>query len=458
MNRSDTHTSKKDVVVIGAARSGAAAATLLKNRGHHVFVSDYSSINDHIKKQLIDEGIPYEEKGHTNRAESGDFAVISPGVPSNAPIVQNYQKRGRQVLSELELAWQHASGTVFAVTGTNGKTTVTNWLDFTWQTATKDHITAGNIGQAFSQMAANTTKDTDILLEVSSFQLDHITTFRPHVSILLNITPDHLDRYENSFEKYAEAKFRIFENQTNKDWLIYNYDDPVIQTRVNKLREQSKAPRLLPFSTHQLLKEGASVNDGFISITINQQSEQLMHISDIGLAGTHNLYNSLAVTLAAKAADISNEVIRESLKRFEGVEHRLEFIRELDGVRYINDSKATNINAAWYALESLKRPGVLILGGRDKGNDYTKLHELLYHKIHTVIAIGESREKIYNQVGEVVPAIHLADTLADAVEIARNSADTGDTVLMSPACSSFDMFDNYEHRGNVFKKLVHQLT
>jgi len=458
MNRSDLHTTSKNVVVIGAARSGAAAASLLKKQGHNVFVSDHCDMKDPIKKQLKDEGIAYEENGHSARAETGDFAVISPGVPSSAPIVQAYQKSGKQVLSELELAWQHALGTVFAVTGTNGKTTVTNWLDFTWKAASKDHITAGNIGYAFSQKAAKTTKDTDILLEVSSFQLDHITTFRPHVSILLNITPDHLDRYENSFEKYANAKFRIFENQTAEDWLIYNYDDPVIKPRIKELLEQSKAPRILPFSTDQQLPEGAYLQDEYITLTINEHTEQLMHISDMSLAGTHNIYNGLAVTLAAKVADISNEVIRESLKRFEGVEHRLEFVRELEGVHYINDSKATNINSAWYALESLKRPGILIIGGRDKGNDYTTLHELLYHKIHTVVAIGEAREKIYKQIGKIVPHIHLADTLENAVQIAHNSAQTGDAVLMSPACSSFDMFENYEHRGNEFKKLVHQLT
>ena len=455
MNRPDKNT--VDVVVIGAARSGVAAASLLKKTGYNVFVSDHGAVKNHIKQQLDNEEIPYEENGHTERAESGTFAVVSPGVPSNAPIVQEYQKRGKNVISELELAWQHASGTVYAVTGTNGKTTVTNWLDFVWNRASKKHSTAGNIGYAFSHVALETTDQADLLLEVSSFQLDHIRTFRPHAAILLNITPDHLDRYAHSFEKYAAAKFRIFEHQSSGDWLIYNHDDPVITSRIKKLRERKKAPKLLPFSTEQELPKGAYVKDGMINITINNNSEELMYTSEIGLAGSHNLSNGLAVALAAKVAQISNEVIRESLKRFEGVEHRLEFVRELDGVRYINDSKATNINAAWYALDSLKTPGVLILGGRDKGNDYTTLHKLIYEKIHTVIAIGESRDKILDQVGRVVPDIYRAETMEEAVQKAHDVAHSGDIVLLSTACSSFDMFDNYEHRGNVFKKLVHQL-
>ena len=274
---------------------------------------------------------------------------------------------------------------------------------------------------------------------------------------MLNITPDHLDRYHNNFDEYAAAKFRIFENQGAADWLIYNFDDPVIREKVQDFEGQEDSPRLLPFSTREELSEGAFLKDEQLITIINNKKESLMRASQISLSGKHNLKNGMATILAARADEIKSEKIRESLKRFEGVEHRLEFVRELGGVEFINDSKATNINSVWYALDSLNAPGVLIMGGRDKGNDYTELHRLLYEKVHTVIAIGESKEKIRDQVGKVVPSFELADSLEEAVEKAHNAANYGDVVLLSTACASFDMFENFEHRGREFKKAVQSL-
>jgi len=445
------------IVVIGGARSGIAAASLLYSKGKNVFLSDNNPIQPDFKKRLETEGIPYEENGHSGLAEKGIYAVVSPGVPTSAPVVQHYLNSGKRVISEIELASGFCESTIVAVTGTNGKTTVTNWLDFTWETANKPHITAGNIGNAFSDMAEHATPEKTAILEVSSFQLDHIEKFQPHVSLLLNITPDHLDRYNHSFEAYAKAKFRIFQNQNKYNWLIYNYDDQVIRHRIEKLRSQSQAPRLLPFSLKKELKNGAYIKDEAIFLNLNQKKERLMRTREVSLPGMHNLKNGMATALAARALEIQSEYIRESLKTFEGVEHRLEFVRDLNGIKFINDSKATNINAVWYALESIDAPVVLILGGRDKGNDYSELHELIYQKVHTIIAIGEARQKIKDQVGKVVPSLFLAGNLDEAVDRAFESAQKGDCVLLSTACASFDMFENYEHRGNEFKKLVHDL-
>jgi len=296
-----------------------------------------------------------------------------------------------------------------------------------------------------------------VILEVSSFQLDHINGFHPKVSLLLNITPDHLDRYQNRFENYARAKLRITENQDDQDWFIYNYDDPVIRGHVEKLQQQEHPVRLLAFSDRREVPEGAFVRDDEIVFNINQTEEVLMPVKEVGLRGKHNLNNGLATALAARAAEIKNDAIRESLKSFEGVEHRLELVREIDGVKYVNDSKATNVNAVWYALDSFQMPLVLIMGGRDKGNDYSELIEPLRRKVHTLIAIGEARDKIESSLATVVPEFETAESLAEAVRLARHQAKRGEVVLLSPACASFDMFESYEHRGEEFKKAVNNL-
>ncbi|MDZ7695178.1 MAG: UDP-N-acetylmuramoyl-L-alanine--D-glutamate ligase [Balneolaceae bacterium] len=446
------------IVVIGAARSGMAAASLLHKKGAEVFVTDHNRLSEEDRQHLEATGIPYEENGHTDRARQGEFAVVSPGVPTEAPLVQKYLNAGKNVYSELEVASWFNSNPIVAVTGSNGKTTVTSWLGHTWKLSKKNAVVAGNIGHAFSNaVSGDETSDRDVILEVSSFQLDHIDNFHPRISMILNITPDHLDRYQNSIEKYAASKFRITENQNADDWFIYHYDDPIVSEHAKFLKQKSNAPKLLAFSSSSELPTGAFIRNDKIILKLNQKEEVLMPISDIRLSGTHNLNNGLATALAARASEIKNDVIRESLKTFEGVEHRLELVRKVDGVRYINDSKATNINAVWYALDSYKMPMVLILGGRDKGNDYSELIPQIREKVHTIVAIGEAKAKIENQLKPVVPNFETAETLPDAVKISRGYAKRGEIVLLSPACSSFDMFENYEHRGEVFKQAVNNL-
>lgn len=448
----------KHIVVVGAARSGLAVASLLKRKGADIFVTDNSTIADSVKAKFEDLGIPYEENGHSDKAEGADFLVLSPGVPTEAPLVQKYLNDGKKIFSEMEVAGWFNESPIVAVTGSNGKTTVTNWLDHTWEKADRDHITAGNIGYAFSDQVDQSNKTRDALLEVSSFQLDHIDKFRPHVSLLLNITPDHLDRYQNDFSKYAASKFRITENQTGDDWFIYNYDDPTIAEYVELLKKKADAPRLLAFSNQREPEaNGAFVRNQKIILKFNKEEEVLMPISDVNLSGKHNLNNGLATALAARASEIKNDVIRESLRTFEGVEHRLEHVRTIDGVKYINDSKATNINAVWFALDSFDVPMTLILGGRDKGNDYSELADQIRKKVHTIIAIGEARPMIEEQLKSVVPNFETVKTMNEAVRKGKNVAKRGEIVLLSPACASFDMYESYEHRGNEFKKAVNRL-
>jgi len=447
----------KHIVVIGAARSGVAVASLLNRLGAQVYVTDSGTIADEVRERLVREEISFEERGHTHEAECGEFAVVSPGVPTQAPLVQYYLKNNKKVFSELEAASWFNKSPMVGVTGSNGKTTVTNWIQHTFKTAKKSSFAAGNIGMAFSDRIELTDQNTWAILEVSSFQLDHIDSFRPNISLILNITPDHLDRYDNSFEKYYKAKFRITDNQTSKDWFIYNFDDPVIKQHVDYLKQSKDHPRLLAFSAEREVPEGIFIRDRDIVFKINNNEENLMPVEEVSLRGLHNLNNGLATALAARAAEIKNDTIRESLRTFEGVEHRLELVREVDGVKYINDSKATNVNAVWYALDSFNSPLILIMGGRDKGNDYSELIPRIREKVHSIIAIGESRDKIEQQLSAAVPHFEKAGSLAEAVRLSKRRAKRGEIVLLSPACSSFDMFRNYEHRGNEFKKEVNSL-
>lgn len=445
----------KHIVIIGAALSGVAAAILLKHKGADVFVSDFGVISETAKAKLLSNHISFEEKGHTDAAQKGDFAVVSPGVPTEAPIVQYYLTTGKNVFSEIEIASWFTSLPIIAITGSNGKTTTTSWIAHIWETAQKPFCLAGNIGFAFSDKV-EATEGTHIL-EVSSFQLDHIQDFAPAISVLLNITPDHLNRYGYSLDAYAAAKFRITENQTPDNWLVFNYDDPLIAKHVEALKKKKKNPKLLAFSNKQEVPEGAFVRDNNIIFKFNNKEETLMPLYEIGLQGLHNINNGLAAALAARAAEIKNDVIRESLQSFLGVEHRLETVRIVNGIRYINDSKATNVNAVWFALNSYNVPITLILGGRDKGNDYTELESQIREKVHTIIALGESKDKVEAQLGKTAPNFVKAETMADAVRYAKKVAKRGEIVLLSPACASFDMFDSYEHRGKVFKEEVNKL-
>ncbi|WP_069132762.1 UDP-N-acetylmuramoyl-L-alanine--D-glutamate ligase [Rhodohalobacter halophilus] len=445
------------ITIAGAARSGVAAATLLKRKGAIPFLSDAGSVQPHFADKLRAESIEFEENSHSERALSGDFLVLSPGVPTQSPIAQHYLMNGKPVISEIELASWFNRSPIVAVTGSNGKTTVVNWMHHMWKTAEKECIVAGNIGYAFSELVEKTAPEKDVLLEVSSFQLDHINRFHPSVAVILNITPDHLDRYNSSFKDYAASKFRIAENQTEKDWFIYNYDDSTVSGFAKKLSERANAPQLMAFSTESETPQGAFVRNGKLIFRLDNKEETLMDIDDIALPGKHNLSNGMATALAARASEIRNEHIRESLRSFEGVEHRLEYVRTFNGVKYINDSKATNINAVWFALDSFNVPLVLILGGRDKGNDYRELESQLRKKVHTIIAIGEAKNAIKAQIGDVVPTFAEADSMKEAVKKAASVAKRGEVVLLSPACASFDMFDNYEHRGKIYKQAVLEL-
>ncbi|CUS87683.1 UDP-N-acetylmuramoyl-L-alanine--D-glutamate ligase [Candidatus Kryptobacter tengchongensis] len=447
--------SGKRISVIGGARSGLAVAKLLKKLGADVLISDMKNIEEikYVKfttDELSSLGIRYEFGGHSEKVYDCDFMVISPGVPSNAPVVKRAIELGVKVWSEIEVASWFCRAPIVAVTGTNGKTTTTSLIGHIFKTAGFKTIVAGNIGTPFSDFALDATEDSVVVLEVSSFQLDHIESFKPKVAVLLNITPDHLDRYD-SFGDYVISKFRIFKNQKEDDFAVYNYDDEIVQPYVEGLDVVK-----LPFSVVEKLPCGAFIEDDHIVLSYKNKKEKILEMRELKIRGIHNVYNSLAAALAARAMEVKDEIIRESLRSFEGVEHRLEFVREINGVKFINDSKATNVNSLWYALESFDEPIILIAGGRDKGNDYSKVYDLVKRKVKLIIAIGESREKIYNEFKNLTKVVKV-DSMDEAVKKAYEEANPGDVVLLSPACASFDMFRDYEHRGEVFKKLVNEL-
>jgi UDP-N-acetylmuramoylalanine--D-glutamate ligase len=443
--------------ILGAARSGLAVAKLLKDRGASVFVSDKAPADK--LKQAADEleqmHIPFELGSNTGRVLEASVLVLSPGVPSSVPIVREAVARGVRVVSELEVASWFCQAPIVAVTGTNGKTTTTTLLGEIFADAGRSAIVAGNIGTAFSLEVGKTGSDGVAILEVSSFQLDHIESFRPRVAIILNITPDHLDRYEHSFEKYIASKCRVFENQREGDVLIYNSDDDVTRREVERLANPGITR--LPFSIVRPLEAGAWVDAGEMVTTVYGTKSRVVSVMKIGIKGSHNLYNSMAATLAAQAMGIPSSTIGSSLMSFQGVEHRLEFVRELDGVRYVNDSKGTNVDSVWYALQSFDAPIVIMLGGRDKGNDYSRLRDPMKKHVRAVVAIGESADKVVQAFGSEF-TVRKATSMEEAVEAGQELAQPGDVVLLSPACASFDWFENYEHRGRVFKELVRKLN
>ena len=446
----------KSISVIGAARSGIAVAKLLQSRGARVFVSDRES-RERLKTQLDvleSTGIAFEAGEHSDRAYRCSLMVISPGVPGNAPVVQKARESGIRIVGELEVASWFCKASIVAVTGTNGKTTTTTLIGRMLADAKRDHGVAGNIGTAFSSLALELAETSVAVLEVSSFQLDHIETFHPRVAAILNITPDHLDRYGGSFEEYVESKSRIFKNQGANDTLIYNCDDTVTAGRAMNLRDS--AVQLLPFSTEQSLSSGACVKKNKVVIANDNRMDELMDVREIRIRGRHNLYNAMAAALAARTVDVSADSIRQTLMSFEGVEHRLEFVRELNGVRYVNDSKGTNVNSVWYALQSFDEPIVLLLGGRDKGNDYSLLKEPVQKKVRAIVALGESADTVVENFKHLTRVVKVT-SMDGAVGQAERLAQRGDVVLLSPACSSFDWFENYEHRGRVFKELVNRL-
>ena len=405
---------------------------------------------------LTRESISHETGGHTEKALEADFFVVSPGVPSNIPLLRKASQKGIPVYSEVEIASWFCNAPVIAVTGSNGKTTTTSLAGHIFRHSEKTVHVAGNIGTAFSDIVLQTNKEDIVVLEVSSFQLDHTDRFRPAVSILLNITPDHLDRYDYNFENYAASKFRIFRSQQSGDALIYNHDDALIRKKVQRLAPSRKL-KLYGISQKQEMRDGAYLRDSHLVVRLNQEEEILMRKEDLALKGPHNVFNSLAAAMAARVMEIPSLIVRESLTSFEGVAHRLEFVRDLDGVRYINDSKATNVNAVWYALESFQQKIILIAGGRDKGNDYSSLVPLVERNVRVVVALGESAEKVEQELGPHAEQHMQVDSLEQAVQAAHLLAQPGEVVLLSPACASFDMFENYEARGEAFKQAVQRL-
>jgi len=449
----DINLQNKKVSVIGAVRSGVAVAMLLKSQGAKVFVSD-SADADKLQSSipnLQSEKIDYEIGKHTDRVYECELMVLSPGVPSNAPVVLEAQKRKIKVVSEIEVGSWFCRAPIVAITGSNGKTTTTTLTGRILSDAAKKHAVAGNIGTAFSSVVLELAETDVAVLEVSSFQLDHIDKFKPKISVLLNITPDHMDRYDHSMEKYAASKARVFKNQRADDIIIYNVDD----AWTNKLVAQAQC-RKLGFSVIQKPAKGAFVENGKLITSFSGTRTEVIDIDKIFIKGTHNLYNSMAAVLVCQLLGVDAASIQSTLKSFEGVEHRLEFVRRLNDVSYYNDSKATNVDSVWFALQSFKEPIVLFLGGRDKGNDYSRLIELVSKQVKAIVAIGESAELV-EQSFKGATVIKKSSSMEEAVDFARFLAQPGDVVLLSPACASFDWFKNYEHRGKVYKELVNKL-
>ena len=459
MNTDTLHTAS--VTVVGGARSGRAVARLLAEAGASVFVTEHGPPTKGIEGMLDDIGASYEFGGHTSRALNADFMVVSPGVPTQANILQQSRRAGLPVYSEIEAASWFCEAPIVAITGTNGKTTTTSLTGHVFRTAfdgtDREVIVAGNIGYPFSDYVRDAQAQDVVVLEVSSFQLDHVDTFRPRVSVILNITPDHLDRYDHDFNAYAQSKFRIFAQQRTGDTVIYNADDELVREYVRHQAARRDTFTALGISIRHPVEHGAFLSDDTLQFRIKNRNRPLMPASDLALRGPHNLYNSLAAAVSARVMELQDDTIRQSLSSFEGVPHRLESVAEIDGVLFVNDSKATNVNAVWYALESFDQPIVLIAGGRDKGNDYDALKPLVRERVRGVVAMGESADTVMDELGRESKCAAQASTMEDALSKARSLAQHGDVVLLSPACSSFDMYENYEERGDTFRRLVRNL-
>lgn len=434
---------------------------MLAERGATVLISEYGAGSDALREMTGINGINTETGGHSAAVLDADFVVISPGVPDSSPIVKQIQERGIPLFSEIEVASWFCPSPIIAVTGSNGKTTTTYLISHVIRSAGRPFVMAGNVGFPLSAHIADCTPETAVVLEVSSFQLDHVSSFHPRVAVLLNITPDHLDRYRGDFNAYAQSKFRIFDRLEPGDFLVYNDDDPESRPALTMAEERGLIPYAI--SIEQEVDYGAFVRDNNIILRMSPSPSEpptdtlLMATQDLSLRGRHNLYNSLAAAIAARATEISSDVIRESLTTFEGVPHRLEFVRELHGIRYVNDSKATNVNALWYALESFSEPVVLIAGGRDKGNDYVPVQPLIRERCRGVVGIGESGDKVVRDLGDHAKAAARAESMEEALQYARLMAEPGDVILLSPACASFDQFSGFEERGDHFKKIVNTL-
>ena len=443
------------LVILGGGESGTGAAILGQQKGWEVFLSDKAPLKDSYKKELTAAGIRWEEGQHTeSEILSADCIIKSPGIPHKVPIIQQAKAKGIEIISEIEFASRYTNAKIIAITGSNGKTTTTSLIYHLLEQAGLSVGVGGNIGNSFAYMVAKDPKEYYVL-EISSFQLDDITSFRPHIALLLNITPDHLDRYNYEFQNYIDAKFRITAYQEANDYLIYDADDPVLQEELAKRRD-IKA-QLLPFSLEKANIQGAyCLDEKNIHINFNQNLLE-MSTKDLTIKGKHNLKNAMGATMVAKMLNIRNENIRNSLMTFQGVPHRLEFVREVEGVRYINDSKATNVNSVYYALDSMEDNLVWIVGGQDKGNDYNPLIPYVSKKVKAIVCLGLDNHKIIQTFQSIIPTIIETHSMEDAVQVGRGLAQEGDTVLLSPACASFDLFQSYEDRGNQFKHYVNML-
>lgn len=440
----------KKMVILGAGESGTGAAVLAKAKGYDVFVSDLSVIKPVYKEMMDARGIAWEEGQHTESIVlAADEIVKSPGIPDKAAIIKKLKEKGTSIISEIEFAGRYTNSKMICITGSNGKTTTTMLTYHILKQAGLDVGLAGNVGNSLALQVAE-QPHAYYVLELSSFQLDNMYDFKADVAILMNITPDHLDRYNYEFQNYVDSKFRIIQNQTEEDVFIYWNDDPVIAREIAKHNPKAA---LYPFS--ETKKEGVKAFTENKQIVIETDNGIFtMDQDQLALTGTHNLYNSLASGIAAKVTDIKDDEIRASLSDFAGVEHRLEKVARVRGVDYINDSKATNVNSCWYALQSMNTPVVLILGGTDKGNDYTEIEELVKNKVHSLIFLGVDNTKLHAFFDGKVPVIEDAQSMEEAISKAYKLANKGDTVLLSPCCASFDLFKNYEDRGNQFKACV----
>lgn len=443
-----------NIIILGGGESGVGAAVLAKHKGLNVFLSDGGSLKEIYKAELRANGIEFEEGGHSEeRILAADEVVKSPGIPEKNEMVKAIRAKGIPVISEIELAYRYKGDSkIIAITGSNGKSTTTALIYHICRTAELDCAMVGNIGYSFARQVAEDPKPLYII-EISSFQLDDIKTFRPNVSVLLNITEDHLDRYNYVFDNYIRSKFRIIENQTDEDFFIFCLDDEVIQQKLPLLTIHTNP---LPFSMKQEVKKGGYIKGDQMMLRI-QEERVSMSIYDFALKGKHNQYNTMAAGIAAATIGIRKEKIRDAVKNFHSLEHRMEFVAMVRGVEFINDSKATNVNSTWYALESMNKPTVLILGGVDKGNDYTLIEELVKEKVKAIVCMGTDNSKIIEAFKDIVPTIIEADSAKKAVNAAFRVAGKDEVVLLSPACASFDLFKNYEDRGTQFKEAVKEL-
>ena len=443
------------LVVLGGAESGVGAAVLAKVKGFDVFLSDFGKIKEEYAAELRKWDIPFEQGHHTEELVlNADEVVKSPGIPSTAPIVRKLAEQGTHIISEIEFAGRYDSAKKICITGSNGKTTTTSLIYYLLKQAGLNVGLGGNIGKSYAYQVATEHYDYYVL-EISSFQLDNVYDFRPDIAIITNITPDHLDRYDYKMENYINAKFRITRNLRPEDCFIFDSDDEITIGHLDKIILKAK---MLPFTQKKEVEQGAFVRDDKIVVKY-EESESEIYIKELALGGKHNIYNSMAAALAAKAMDIEDEVIRESLSSFKAIEHRLEPVLSIKDVLYINDSKATNVDSAWYALECQTKPVVWIAGGTDKGNDYSVLEELVRTKVKAIVCLGVDNRKLHASFEGIVGADRMVDASSaeEAVQAASRFAKAGDVVLLSPCCASFDLFKNYEDRGEKFKEAVRNL-